>query len=75
MDQKRLCGAIFVENDQDCCSKSFEKICKGLWLNGLSTLNIYRFSDVACADGMTASPEIFDKMTIRVADQPLKSAY
>jgi hypothetical protein len=75
MDQKRLCGAIFVENDQDCCSKSFEKLCKGLWLNGLSTLNIYRFSDVACADGMTVSPEILDKMTIRVADQPLKPAY
>lgn len=75
MDQKRLCGAIFVENDQDCFSKSFEKLCKGLWLNGLSTLNIYRFSDDSSADGMTVSPEILDKMTIRVADQPLKPAY
>jgi hypothetical protein len=75
MDQRRLCGAIFVENDEDCCSKSFEKLCKCLWLNGLSKLNIYRFRDGAGANHMTVTPEIFDKMTIRVAEQPLKPAY
>ena len=75
MDQRRLCGAIFVENDEDCCSKSFEKLCKCLWLNGLSTLNIYRFRDDAAANDMTLTPQIFDKMTIRVADESLKPAH
>jgi hypothetical protein len=50
MDEGKLCGAVFVENDANCCQTNLKPLFKRFYINGLSGLKFFQLiKDVSVA--------------------------
>jgi hypothetical protein len=67
-EQKGLCGAVFVGEDQDLSSEYFTKTYKDYYIEGLSRLVIYRFGGTNEIRRQDVPLEISGTIAVRSAE-------
>ena len=69
VDQGKLYGAIFIDNEEVCLNGNLEKLVKHYSIQGISGLTIYRFGGDQKEKEIEIPPALVGKITIRSADR------